>query len=112
MDAKKFHEAEPFARECIEIRDRTIPDDWRTFNARSFLGASLLGQKKYAEAEPLLLDAYQGMKQREDKIPPSGRLRPKECLQWLVQLSEETNRPEQAAAWKQKLTEFGRAENK
>ena len=112
MDAKKFHEAEPFARECLEIRDRTIPDDWRTCNARSFLGSSLLGQKKYAEAEPLLLEAYEGMTEREDKIPLSGKLRPKECLQWLVQLYEETNRPEQAALWKQKLAEFDRTEKK
>jgi len=34
------------------------------------LGGSLLGQKKYAEAEPLLLSGYEGMKQREVKIPP------------------------------------------
>ena len=47
---------------------KALPDDWRTFNARSLLGGSLLGQKKYAEAEPLLLSGYEGMKQREDKI--------------------------------------------
>ena len=49
-----------------------IPDDWLTFNARSLLGGSLLGQKKYAEAEPLLLSGYEGMKQREDKIPAAA----------------------------------------
>src|SRR5262249_28268634 len=59
---QKFRDAEPFARECLRIRELKIPDDWRTFNARSFLGATLLGQKKYAEAEPLLLAAYEGMK--------------------------------------------------
>ena len=58
----KFAEAERLARECLTIREIQIPDDWRTFNARSMLGGSLLGQKKYAEAEPLLLAGYQGMK--------------------------------------------------
>jgi hypothetical protein len=32
-----------------------VAKDWRTFNARSLLGGSLLNQKKYAEAERLLI---------------------------------------------------------
>ena len=39
------------------------------------MGATLLGQKKYAEAEPLLLAGYEGMKQREAKIPAAGKIR-------------------------------------
>jgi len=39
------------------------------------LGAALLGQKKYAEAEPLLIDGYEGMKQREQTIPWQARAR-------------------------------------
>ena len=69
----KFAEAEGPARECLAIRERDIPEDWRTFNARSMLGDSLLGQKKYAEAEPLLLSGYEGLKQREASIPPRGQ---------------------------------------
>ena len=102
----KFAEAEAMARECLAIRERDIPDDWRTFNARSMLGGSLLGQKKYAEAEPLLLSGYEGMKQREVNIPLEGKVRLSETLQRLVQLYEATNRPDQAAEWKQKLKLF------
>ena len=76
------------ARECLEIREKKLPDDWRTFNARSILGSSLQGQKKFTEAGPLLLTGYEGMKQREDKIPIVGRPRLKEALQGLVQLYE------------------------
>jgi len=32
------------------------------------LGGSLLGQKRYAEAEPLLLSGYEGMKQRQRSL--------------------------------------------
>lgn len=32
-----------------------------------------MGQKKYAEAEPLLLPAYTGMKERQSKILPIGK---------------------------------------
>jgi hypothetical protein len=107
---EKFAEAEALARECLAIREKQIPDDWRTFNARSMVGGALLGQKKYAEAEPLLLAGYEGMKQRETQIPPAGKPRLKETLQRLVQLYEETNRPDKAAEWKQKLAQFEQAE--
>src|SRR5438046_9890167 len=56
-------EAEASARECLVIREKKSPDDWQTFNAKSILGGSLLGQKKYAEAQPLLISGYEGMKQ-------------------------------------------------
>ena len=54
-------------RMCDAIVHRG-PDDWGTFYTRSMLGFSLLGQKKFVEAEPLLVSGYEGMKQREDKI--------------------------------------------
>lgn len=109
LAAGKPAEAEPLARECLAMREAIIPDDWRTFNARSVLGGCLLGQKKFTEAEPLLISGYEGMKRREDKIPPAGKVRPQQALQRLVQLYEETNRPDQAARWKQKLTEAEKA---
>jgi len=37
------------------------------------LGEALLLQKKYTEAEPLLLQGYEGMKLREAMIPPRAR---------------------------------------
>jgi tetratricopeptide (TPR) repeat protein len=103
LDAGKFAEAEPLARACLALREKQIPDDWRTFSIRSELGGSLLSQKKYAEAEPLLLSGYEGMKQCENGIPTEGKPRLMEALQRLVQLYKATNRPDQAAEWKQKL---------
>jgi tetratricopeptide (TPR) repeat protein len=99
----KFAEAETPARECLSIREKVIPDDWRTFNARSMLGASLLGQKKYAEAEPLLLSGDAGMQQRADEIPANSKVRLQESVQRLVQLYEATGQSEKAAEWKKKL---------
>ena len=53
------------------IREKSQPDVWNTFTAKAMLGA-LLGQKKYAEAEPLLLSGDEGMKQRAKTIPPQA----------------------------------------
>ena len=74
-----------------------------TFNTRSQLGGALLGQKKYTDAEPLLLQGYEGMKQREAKIPAVGKVRLTEALEWLVQLYEATGRKDKAAEWRKKL---------
>ena len=58
------------------------------------------------DAEPSLRSGYEGMKARESAIPAAVRqTRLQEALQRLVQLYEETNRPEQAAEWKQRLAE-------
>jgi len=109
---KKFAEAEPLARECLTIREKKLPNDWRTFNARSLLGGSLLGQEKYAEAEPLLLSGYEGMKQRESQNTASIKLRLEEALQRLVQLYEATGQSGRAAEWKRKLAESGKRPEK
>jgi hypothetical protein len=79
------------------------PDAWTTFNTRSMLGGALLGQKKYADAEPLLLQGYEGMKERETKIPAQGKIRLTEALERLVQLYEATGKKDQAAEWRKKL---------
>ena len=67
------------------------------------LGGSLLGQKNYSGAEPLLLAGYEGMKAREAKIPPQGKVRLTEALERLVQLYDAWGKPDQAAVWRNKL---------
>ena len=103
---EKYAEAEPLARECLATRKKQMPDDSRTFNARSLLGGCLLGQKRYVEAEPLLLSGHEGMKQRESKIPWEGRYVLKDALRRIVQLYEATNQPDKAAEWKERLSNF------
>ena len=96
-------EAEPFLRECLMIRTKRAPDDWSRFNAMSLVGAASLGQARYAEAEPLIVPGYEGLKAREDRIPiPSQPCLP-EAAERVVRLYEAWGKPEQAARWKVKL---------
>ncbi|HEV8061686.1 MAG TPA: serine/threonine-protein kinase [Gemmataceae bacterium] len=97
--------AEPLLRECLAIREKKEPDGWRTFDTKSTLGAALLGQRKYSEAEPLLLAGYQGMKQREATIPLPSKIRLIEALERLVQLYEATASKDKAREWQKKLAE-------
>jgi hypothetical protein len=112
LQQQKFAEAEPVLRECLAIREKRIPDDWLTPNAKWLLGRALLGQKNYAEAEPLLLAGYEGLKQREATIPTQWRDCPTLALRTLVQLYEATGKPEETAKWQKELEAFGNAAEK
>jgi eukaryotic-like serine/threonine-protein kinase len=103
IEQRKWADAETVLRECLAIREKALPDDWSTFNTRSQLGGSLMGQKKYSEAEPLIVDGYEGMKAREAKILAAGKPRFQEAAVRVVQLYEAWGQPDKAAAWRRKL---------
>ncbi|MGI8980660.1 MAG: tetratricopeptide repeat protein [Pirellulaceae bacterium] len=61
-------------------------------------GKILLDAKAYADAERLLLEAQGGLKQSEGE---SGRLR--NVVEWLVELYEAWDKPDEAAKWRKEL---------
>jgi len=99
----KFAEAEPLAREALELNQKKQPDDWDRFRAESLVGASLAGQKKYAEAEPLLLDGYTGLVARKDRVLMPDWYHLDRAREWLIQLYQHWGKPEKAAEWRKKL---------
>ncbi len=98
----KFAESERLAREVMEIEQKEQPDDWQRFRAESLLGASLAGQKKYAEAEPLLLKGYRGMVARKGRIAVSDWYHLDRAGGWIVELYETWGKKEKAVKWQQK----------
>jgi eukaryotic-like serine/threonine-protein kinase len=109
---EKFTEAEPLARESLEIRQKRIPENFHTFSSQSALGGALLGQKRYREAEPLLISGYEGIKEHLGKFPAPRNLFLRQALERLVQLYEATSQPENAAQWKKTLADYDMAESK
>ncbi|HEY7308938.1 MAG TPA: tetratricopeptide repeat protein [Gemmataceae bacterium] len=103
LSQKKLVEAELKLRECLNIRQKIQPDDWSTFDVKSLLGEALLEQKKYADAEPLLLAGYEGLKQREAKIPSHDKAHVAKALQRLKQLYEAWGQKDKAARWQKEL---------
>ena len=71
----------------------------------------LVGQKNYADAEPLLLESCQGLQQRRASLPPylNAPRRITEALERLVQLYDAWGKPAPAAEWKKKLAAFQEA---
>ena len=108
LEQKKWTEAEQRLSECLAIREKQEPDDWRTFNTQSMLGGALLGQKKFADAEPLLLKGYAGMRAREEKIPKAGgaELRISEALDRLIELYTATDKPDELKKWQSERAKY------
>jgi eukaryotic-like serine/threonine-protein kinase len=96
----KFAEGEPLAREVLTTEQKKQPDDWLRFHAESLLGACLNGEKKFAEAEPLLVEGYRGMLARKEKIAIPDRYYLYRARGWIVSLYEAWGKPAKAAAWK------------
>ncbi len=103
IERERYSEAEPVARECLAIRERVQPDFWTTPNARSLLGASLLGQGRVAEARPLIVAGYEGLKAREEAIPRNVRRRVPQAGERLAALYEAQGEPAKAAEWRTRL---------
>jgi serine/threonine protein kinase/lipopolysaccharide biosynthesis regulator YciM len=100
LQQRSWSDAAAVLRESLAIREAKEPGAWTTFNTRSLLGGALLGQKEYADAEPLLRAGYEGMKQRVDKLPPPGKLRLLEALDRLIELAKATNNLDGGQRWK------------
>jgi len=100
-------DGERILRESLTIADKVEPDAWNTFHTRTVLAAILVAQKRFAEAEPLLLLGYEGMEQRKSSIPNSLRNNCLlEALARLVELYTAWDNPEKAAEWQKKLDEL------
>ena len=72
LNQNRSDEAEPLIRASLAVRQRQQPDAWSMFNTQSLLGGVFLAQKKYSDAEPLLLAGYWGMKKRRPRYREMG----------------------------------------
>jgi tetratricopeptide (TPR) repeat protein len=89
----EFAEAEPLAREAVNFARKAQPDTWQRFRYESLLGASLAGQKKCTEAEPLLSKGYQGMIARTARMAVPDRYHLDLAHEWLEECVANSHRP-------------------
>jgi tetratricopeptide (TPR) repeat protein len=103
LDGTDYAAAEPLLRECLEVGEAKQPRVWRTFHMKFRLGEALVGQKKYADAEPLLLAGYEGLKRCEADIPPPKRVRLTQAVERLVEFYGRCGKTDEADAWRKRL---------
>ncbi len=107
LSEKKAAEAAGKLRESLAILQRLRPDGWYAFKVKSALGEALLAQNKYAEAEPLLLSAYRGLRERQADIPPRERACLTTALERIVRLYEAWGKKSEAVQWRKELGKAG-----
>jgi tetratricopeptide (TPR) repeat protein len=103
LQQQRYGDAEPLLREALTSYEKSTPAHWRRYNSESLLGTSLAGQKRYSEAEPLLVSGYRGMLQREATIPAFNRIELAQAGKSIVQFYQAWQKPDQAARWQQEL---------
>lgn len=93
-------EAEKALRECLEIREKDVLPSVGLFVTRSELGEALLAQKKYGDAKSLLVEGYEGIKDRQAKIAPAQR-KPVllAAIDRLIRLADETKAIDDRKQW-------------
>jgi tetratricopeptide (TPR) repeat protein len=96
----KYGEAETALRPALRANEENRPDSWQRYNCQSLLGASLAGQKNFAEAEPLLLSAYSALGQRAPAIPAEEQSSLEEARKAILQLYQAWPKPDKVAEWR------------
>jgi tetratricopeptide (TPR) repeat protein/tRNA A-37 threonylcarbamoyl transferase component Bud32 len=94
----------------LTMREVKTPNSWLTFQTKSQLGGALLGLKRLAVAERLLLTGYEGMKKREATIPAQRRHCLTEAATRLVKLYEVMENNAEAAKWRKELNGLSRSD--
>src|SRR5262249_49682535 len=98
--------AEKTLNEALGMLRKDHPyGDNLTFQAESLLGGSLAAQKRFAEAEPLLLKSHASFKAA--KSVPRSQLR--EAVGRIVRLYEAWGKEEMAARWRSEMPPLGDA---
>ncbi len=114
LEQQRYVDAKSFLLEALSGQEekKNGPASWQRYDTQSMLGASLVAQSKFAEAEPLLVAGYKGLIQRKATIPWESQSVLEQAGERVVQLYNDWGKPEKAATWRDELqaTMSGRRE--
>jgi tetratricopeptide (TPR) repeat protein len=97
---------------AVVAPDKTPVDSWTWYQCKTILGAALAAQKRYAEAEKLLLDGYLGTSDRLAILPADGLIALDRTGQWIVQLYRDWGKADTANEWREKLSRSKSTQNR
>jgi eukaryotic-like serine/threonine-protein kinase len=106
FEQQRYGEAESALREALVGYETSAPRDWMRYNSRALLGATLASEKRFSEAEPLLVAGYQGMIQKLPEMTAGDRRALEVAGRQIAKLYQDWGKPEKAAEWKLKLEAF------
>jgi tetratricopeptide (TPR) repeat protein len=102
LNRQQFGGAETVLRDALQIYKKTAPEDFARYWCQGLLGASLAGEKKYTEAETLLVSGYEGMVKGQDNVPAGERPAIKEVGRRTAKLYRDWGKGDMAVEWEMK----------
>jgi hypothetical protein len=105
IELRKYADAEPVIREALAAGEKLKLTPWDLLRDQVLLGASLAGQAKYSDAEPLLLAGFEGLLWRNNSIAADDRFYTEAAGSWIVRLYRDWAKSDQAEEWARRLRE-------
>ena len=102
LKLQKYAAAEVSLHEAWEMSKQDVNARWPYFNVQRLLATAMLKQKRYQEAEPLLLEAHEGLVRGSGANRYVRALFIPETIDSLVELYENTGQKAKAEHWKGK----------
>jgi tetratricopeptide (TPR) repeat protein len=105
LQQQRYAEAEATLRQAAAILNRTAPNGWERFNVDSMLGASLSAQRKFEEAEPLLISGYNGMGSGRPSTNANmtSRFTREQAGEAILQFYADWGKPEKRSEWAERI---------
>jgi serine/threonine protein kinase len=108
--ARQLAKAEVWRRKWLAVvKDKQETQPGTYLAALEGLGLNLLGQKRYQDAEPVLKEAYAGIKGREKSLPLKRRAELPKLADNLLQIYQATGNKGEAEKWSKIAVEYRRA---
>jgi len=108
IEKRRFLEAAQVLGSCLAMRRKTLPKGHPSIGeALSLLGFAVAGERRFVEAEPLLLEGYSVLQGSEEAPFEHKRM----AINRLIQLYEAWGKQNQAENWRKQLKEANINEN-
>ena len=110
---QKYAEAEAALKDaCSFLADpqHGVSQVFQTYSCQAELAASMIGQKRFAEAEPILLRSHDDLARLDSEILPDRRdahFTASESEEWIVRMYQDWGKPEKADEWRKKVAVAG-----
>jgi eukaryotic-like serine/threonine-protein kinase len=115
---RQFADAEPVLRECLTLHDKFVKEPgtrvmaaWQIATVKSILGAALLGQRNYKDAQRFLLDGVEELG-REKAIPSIAKSNYSDAIKRLILLYDATDKKDESSKWKKELDKLAASDQK
>src|SRR5262249_43340117 len=105
LAAKQPEKAVRLLEESLTILEHEEPNSRRTWYTRLTLGTALVGQKRYPEAESLLLRVVEGLQRPDVRHSGERNAGLTKAVEQLILLYDAWAKPDKATEWRKRLDE-------